>query len=90
MYKIVIEIDENKPISDIHGVHASLYLEEKINMPKLYFKHIKNICSKKKINPKLIDLLCLEDFIKIARGCKWTDVKPKLYEYVPIKLKKTS
>ena len=64
------------------------YLEEKINMPKLYFKHIKNICSKNKINPKLIDLLCFEEFIKLARGRKWTDVKPKLYEYVSKKLKK--
>ena len=87
MYKIVIEIDENKPISEVHGVHASLYLEEKINMPKLYYKHIRNICNKNKINPKLIDLLCLEDFVKLARGRKWTDVKPKLYEYVSMKLK---
>ena len=88
MYKIVIEIDENKPISDINNTHSSLYLEEKINMPKLYFKHIKNICTKNKINPKLIDLLCFEEFIKLARGRKWTDVKPKLYEYVSMKFKK--
>lgn len=88
MYKIVIEIDENKPISEVHGVHASLYLEEKIKMPKLYYKHIRNICNKNKINPKLIDLLCLEDFVKLAKGMKWTELKPKLYEYVSMKLKK--
>ena len=88
MYKIIIEIDENKGILDMQSTHASLYLEEKINMPKLYFKHIKNICSKNKFNPKLIDLLCLEDFMKLARGMKWTEVKPNLYDYVSIKFKK--
>jgi len=85
MPTIKIEIDENKGILDMNSFHASLYLEEKINMPKLYFRHIKKICSRNKVNPKLTDLLSFKDFIKLSRGTKWTTIKPKLYEYVSMK-----
>ena len=88
MYQILINIDENKPISEINSTHAYLYLSERIGMPKNYLNHIRKSLSRNKINPKLIDLLCFQDFVEHAKGRKWSEVKDKIPEYVSMKFKK--